>query len=229
MTLVMNRKLLASKNAIVRIANDFLPDFRRPRVLPAPLRHKRQLPASLRPKLGWQPRIDRPRASRMRALEFPAPLQESRQSEQIETLDFGRRALIFVRHVAIRIRRVARSIRRATIFSCRDARFRKHRVDFFEERRKPAQIHLIVPHDSHNRRRRSAAQIVKIKLRNHRRRNVVLAPPPQPRRVEDVTLEFHQPHRSETKFPKRARRMQEIEMRRQLWHSDRARHRKSAF
>ena len=77
MALVMNRKLLASENAIVRIANDPEPNFRRARMFAAPLRHQRELAASFWPKFGRQPRIERLRARRMRALGIPAPLQES--------------------------------------------------------------------------------------------------------------------------------------------------------
>jgi len=103
-------------------------------------------------------------------------------------------------------------------------RFRKQFVDSAEKSCKPAQIHLIVANDASKRLHGSAAQVVEIKLRDKRRRNIVLTMPAHAGRVEDVALEFHQPHRTEAQFPQRARGMQQIKMRRESWRGDAARH-----
>jgi len=86
-----------------------------------------------------------------------------------------------------------------------------------------------VPHDAGQRLGRSAAQIIKIKLRDERGRNIVLAMPAEARRVQYVALQFHEPHGTEAQLPKRARGMQQVKMRCKLWHGDRARHREAAF
>jgi len=53
--------------------------------------------------------------------------------------------------------------------------------------------------------------------------------PAEARRVQYVALQFHEPHGTEAQLPKRARGMQQVKMRCQLWHGDRARHREAAF
>jgi len=60
---------------------------------------------------------------------------------------------------------------------------------------------LIVAHHAGERLRGPASQIVEIKLRNKRGRNIVVAPPAEARHIEDVTFEFHEPHRSEAQLP----------------------------
>jgi len=88
---------------------------------------------------------------------------------------------------------------------------------------------LIVAHDSNQRVRRPAAQVVKIELRDQRGRNILFAMPAQPGCVKDVALKFHKPHGAEPEFPQCARGMQQVQMRRQLWHGDGARHRETAL
>jgi len=56
-------------------------------------------------------------------------------------------------------------------------RFRKKFVHLAEKRGEPSQIHLIVAHDSGKRFGGPAAQVVEIKLRDKRGRNIVLAMP----------------------------------------------------
>src|SRR5260370_18164637 len=81
--------------------------------------------------------------------------------------------------------------------------------------------------DSRKRLHGPAAQVVEIKLRDERGRNVVLAMPAEARRVEDVALELRQPHRTEAEPPQRARGMQQIKMRSEFWRSDAALHREA--
>jgi len=86
-----------------------------------------------------------------------------------------------------------------------------------------------VAHDSGKRFGGSAAQVVEIKLRDKRGRNIILAMPAQTRCVKDVAFEFHEPHRTEAEFPQCARGMQQIQMRRQLWYGDGTRHGETIF
>jgi len=72
-----------------------------------------------------------------------------------------------------------------------------------------------------------AAQIIKVILRDKSRRHIVLAMPAEPRRIDDVAFEFHEPHRTEPQLPQRARGMQQIKVRRELRHRDGARHREA--
>jgi len=58
-----------------------------------------------------------------------------------------------------------------------------------------------VANDAGERLRGPASQIVEIKLRNEPGRNIVVAMPAQARDIEDVTFEFHEPHRSEAQLP----------------------------
>jgi len=69
--------LFASVHSILRIANDFLPDFRGTRVFAAALGHQSEIAASLRTEFGRQSRIQSLRTRGMRALRVPAPLQKS--------------------------------------------------------------------------------------------------------------------------------------------------------
>ncbi len=48
--------------------------------------------------------------------------------------------------------------------------------------------------------------------------------PAQPRCIQDAAFEFHEPHGAQPELPQRARRMQQVQMRRQLRHRDGARH-----
>jgi len=86
-----------------------------------------------------------------------------------------------------------------------------------------------VPHHCRQRLDRAAAQVIEIKLRDQRRSHIVFAMPAEARCVQDAALEFHEPHRTEAKFPQRARGMQQIEMRRDLGRGDGARHRETTF
>jgi len=88
---------------------------------------------------------------------------------------------------------------------------------------------LIVAHYSRKRLGWAAAQIVEIELRNEGGQDIVLAMPTEARRIKDAAFEFYKPHGAEPEFPQRARGMQQIQMRRQLWHSDGARHRETAL
>src|SRR5467141_5370240 len=105
----------------------------------------------------------------------------------------------------------------------------KEGVDFSEESGEPTQIHLIVANDAGEWLGWSAAQVIEIKLRDKRRRHIVLAMPAEPRRIDDVALEFHEPHRTEPQLPQRARGMQQIKMRRELRSRDGTRHRETIF
>jgi len=86
-----------------------------------------------------------------------------------------------------------------------------------------------VAHHSGQRLGRPAAQVVEIKLRDKRGRNIILAMPAQTRCVKDVAFEFHEPHRTKPQFPQRARGMQQIQMCRQLWYGDGTRHSETIF
>jgi len=86
-----------------------------------------------------------------------------------------------------------------------------------------------VANDAGERLGGPAAQIIKVILRNKRRRHIVLAMPAEPRRIDDVAFEFHEPHRTEPQLPQRARGMQQIKVRRELRHCDGARHREAIF
>jgi len=108
-------------------------------------------------------------------------------------------------------------------------RFGQHRVDFAEKSRQPAQVHLIVPHNSHHWLRRSPTQIVEVMLRNLGRRNVVFAVPAEPPRIEDAPFKFREPHAAQAQPPQRARRMQQVQVSRQLRGSHRAGHGKAIF
>ena len=85
---VVDGQLFASINAILRIADDFLPEFRRARMFAAPLRHQREIAPRLRTEFGGKSGVERLRARGLRALRFAALLQKSREAEEIETFDF---------------------------------------------------------------------------------------------------------------------------------------------
>jgi len=72
----MNRQLFAGANAVLRIPDNFEPDFRRPQVLASALRHPRKLAARFWLELRREPDLQRLRASRMRAAGIAAALQE---------------------------------------------------------------------------------------------------------------------------------------------------------
>jgi hypothetical protein len=75
--LVMDGQLFAGVHAVLRIANDFLPDFRGTRVFAAAFGHQREIPAGFRTEFGRQPRFQSLRTRGMRALGLAATLQES--------------------------------------------------------------------------------------------------------------------------------------------------------
>jgi len=179
-TFVVNGQLFAGVYAVVRLGHDFQPDLGGARVFAAALGHQRKLAARLRAEFRRQPHRQGLRARGVRAIFVPPALEKSRQPKEIEAFDFVGGA----------------------------GRFGKQRVDFAEESGEAAQIHLIVAHDSGERLGGPAAQVIEIKLRYECGRNIVLAMPAQPGRVEDVAFEFHEPHRTEAKFPQRARGMQ---------------------
>jgi len=58
-----------------------------------------------------------------------------------------------------------------------------------------------VANDAGERLRGPAPQIVEIKLRNERGRNIVVATPAEARGIEDVAFQFHKPHRTEAQLP----------------------------
>src|SRR5258707_14268564 len=156
---------------------------------------------SIRAEFLLQTQFQRLHKREMRAIVHPPALEKSREHEQVEAFDFVWGA------------------------GC----FRKQRVDFAEESSEPAQTHLIVAHHAGERRGRTATKVVEIQLRYERGRNVVLAAPAEARRVEDAAFEFHETHRTEAKFPKRAGGMKQVKMRRQLRRRDGARHGKAIF
>ncbi len=167
----------------------------------AALEHKRKFAPRFRAEFLRQTQFQRLHTREMRAIVLPPALEKSREPEQVEAFDFV----------------------------CGAGCFRKQRVDFAEESSEPAQVHLIVAHDAGERRGRPATQVVEIKLRYERRGHIVLAVPAEARSVEDAAFKFHEAHRTEAKFPKRACGMQQIKMRRQLWHGDGARHSEAIF
>jgi len=75
--LVMDCQLFAGVHAVLRIAHDFLPDFRRSRMFAAALGHQREIAAGLRTEFGRQSRIQSLRTRGMRALGIAAALQKS--------------------------------------------------------------------------------------------------------------------------------------------------------
>ena len=86
-----------------------------------------------------------------------------------------------------------------------------------------------MPHYPRQRHGRTAAQKIKIKLRDHRGRHVIFAMPSQTWNVQHLPLQLDQPHRAQPQFPHRARRMQQIQMGRKLRHADAPRHQIPAF
>jgi len=198
---VVDGQLLAGANPILRIRNHLLPDHCGALVFTAAFGHQRQFSLRLRPYISGQSDRQRVRARGMGAALISAALQESRKPEKIETLHF----------------------------ICVARQIRKQRVDFEEKSCQAAQIHLIVLHDSRERARASSSQIIEVILRDQSRLHIVLAAPAEPLRIEDVALELHEPDAAQAQLPQCARRMQQIQMRRQLWRGDRARHRETVL
>jgi len=58
-----------------------------------------------------------------------------------------------------------------------------------------------VANDAGERLRGPASQIVEIKLRNARGRNIVVAMPAQAGDIENVAFQFHKPHGTEAQLP----------------------------
>src|SRR5713226_1661959 len=175
-TLEVDGQLLASLNAALGIGNDFLPDFRRARVFTLLSGHQGKFALRFGFEFRRQSNFQGLRARRLRAIGVPAPEQESGKPEEVQTFVRGAWCL------------------------------GKKLVDLAEKRGKSAQIHLIVAHYRRKRLGGPAAQVVEIKLRNERGRNVILAMPAQPRRIQDAAFEIHEPHRTEPELPQRARR-----------------------
>jgi hypothetical protein len=75
--LVMDGQLFARVYAVLRIANDFLPDFRGTGVFAAALGHQSEIAAGLWTEFGRQSRLQSLRTRGMRALGLAATLQES--------------------------------------------------------------------------------------------------------------------------------------------------------
>jgi hypothetical protein len=76
--LVIDGQLFAGVHAVLRIANNFLPDFGGAGMLAASLGHQREIAACLRAEFGRQPRIQRLRARGMCPLGVAASLKKSR-------------------------------------------------------------------------------------------------------------------------------------------------------
>jgi len=85
----------------------------------------------------------------VRAIVLPPALEKSREPKEVEAFSFG----------------------------CGTGWLRKQSVDFAEESSEPAQIHLIVANDASERLGGPAAQVIEIKLRDERRRHIILAMP----------------------------------------------------
>ncbi|OLC99488.1 MAG: hypothetical protein AUH86_02260 [Acidobacteria bacterium 13_1_40CM_4_58_4] len=198
---VVDGQLFAGAHSVLRIRNHLLPDHCGAFVFTAAFGHQRQFPLRLRPYIGGQSDRQRLRARGMRTARIPAALQESRKAKKIEAFHFA----------------------------CVARQIRKQRIDSAEKSGQAAQVHLIVLHDSRKRARASASQIIEVILRDQSRLHIVLAAPAEPRGVEDVAFEFHQPNRTQAQLPQRARGMQQIQMCGQLWRGDRARHRKTVL
>jgi hypothetical protein len=77
MALVVNGQLFASLNAILRIHDDFLPDFGCPCVLAAAFGHQRQFALRLRPNFGGQTNRQCLCAGPLRPASFSSALQKS--------------------------------------------------------------------------------------------------------------------------------------------------------
>src|SRR5882672_9606896 len=128
--------------------------------------HQRKFARGLMPVLRRKARFQSLRAHFRCARSVPAAMEKSRKSKKIASVGFGEN------------------------FVC------KHHIDLAEKRCEAAQIHLVVAHNSQKRPRGSAAQIIKIKLRDVRRRNVISAMPAEALRAQNIALELHKPHRA---------------------------------
>ena len=177
--LVMNGELFASQNAIFWVSGELDPECRCGSVIAAAFGKQRKLAAGARAELGGKTEVERLRASDMSAIGIAAPLQKTRQPEQIETL-----------------------------YSIAICFFGGEKcVDLAKERGKAAQIHLVVAQNAYKRIRRAAAKIVKVILRNKRGSHVVFTMPAEAGSIENVAFQLDKAHRAETKFPKRSRGM----------------------
>jgi len=175
-------------NFIPGVGNHFFPDCGGALVFAAPFGHPRQF--LLRPgtNVPRQPDSQGLRAGDLSAREISAALEETRESKEIE-------ACIFLTHV----RGVG-----------------EHGIDFSEQSCQPAQVHLIVAHNSGQRIHRSAPQIIEVMLRDQGAIDIVFAMPAQPFSIEDAAFEFHQSNAAKPQLPQRAGGMQQVQMRSEL-------------
>ena len=77
----------------------------------------------------------------------------------------------------------------------------EQRIDFCKKSGKPAEVHLIVLHHAGERLSRGSTQIFEVILRDHRGGHVVFAMPTKPAWVQNVALQFHQAHGTQSEAP----------------------------
>lgn len=124
--------------------------------------------------------------------------------------------------------RQAEEIERIGLLETRFAGFQQG-IDLAEERGEAAQIHLVVFNDCGKRLAGAPPQIVKVKLGDEGGGDVVFAAPAEMSCIEDVALEFDEPHGAEPQPPQSARGMEQIQMGGQLRDAHRASHSEAIF
>ena len=175
----MDGELFTSQNTILWVGSEFEPERGCGGVVAVAFGEQGKLAAGARAEFGGEAEIERLRTSDVGTFGIAAPLEESREPEEIEAVDSF--ALCVLR--------------------CDES------VDLAKKGGQAAQIHLVVPQDAYKWIRGAAAKIVKIILGDKRGRDVVFTMPAEARSVKNVAFQLDKTHGTETKFPKRARGM----------------------
>lgn len=201
LALIIESELFAGVDAVDRVGNDFVPQGGGTLVIAAALRHLGKLAASAGMDVTGQAEIDGLDASGLGAVGLSTAQKKTGEAEEVEAGD-----VIIENRV-----------------------FPEKRVHFCVESGEAAQIHLIVANDAHQWPGGTSAQIIEIKLGNERGSDIVVAMPAEARRIEDVTFELDQAHRTEAQLPDSAGRMEEIKMRGEPRNGDRPGHGETTF
>ena len=154
----MDGELFASQDTILWVGNEFEPECRCGGVIAAAFGEQGKLASRAWAELGGKAEVERLRTSDMSAIGIAAPLEETRQAEEIQAVD----------SVAISVLR------------------RDECVDLAKQGGQAAQIHLVVANDAHDRIAGSAAKIVEVVLRNECGSDVTFAVPAEARRIENT-------------------------------------------
>jgi hypothetical protein len=200
-TFVVHRQLFAGEDDLLRVGDKLVPEARGAIAIAAALGHQSKFACGLRAEFLGETGIEGVGASGMGKVFFAFSVKKFRQAKKINRI--GLREAAF-------------------------ARFEKG-IDFYEKGSDAAQVHLIVLDDCGEGMARAAAQVIEVILRNECGGDIVFATPAEAGGFENVALKFDEADRAQAQSPERARWMQQVQMRGELWDTHGAGHGEAIF